>query len=449
MNPAWLKYIPESLRKKIENRRNLQKAIANTAWLFFDKLLRIGVGLFVGVWVARYLGPEKFGLLNYAIAFVGLFGTIASFGLKGIVVRDIVREPKCTSATLGTAFLLQMVGGLVAVCLVTAIITWLRSDDELIKIMVVVLGFSLVFKSSDIFKYWFESQVQSRYVVWVENLVLLLVAGIKVLMIINQAPLIAFVWIVLLESILVAFGLLVMYLKRTGGIEKWVIQTRRAKSLLKDSWPLIFSGMVLMVQARIDQVMLGEMAGEIEVGYYSAALRIIEVAAFIPIILKSSLFPSITKARTISKELYKNRLLDFYRLNFVTAIMLGVPIFIFSEQIITILFGDAYQPAGILLALMSTRLFFAHMGVARNVYLLLENMLRYSLVTMVIGTVTNVTLNYYLIREYASLGAVIATIISFFVTIFLIDMFYRNTKGNTNLMLNSFFTVHKLYKLGK
>jgi O-antigen/teichoic acid export membrane protein len=315
--------------------------------------------------------------------------------------------------------------------------------------MIAILSFSLIFKSSDVFKYWFESQIQSRYVVWVENFVFLIVSAIKVVMILSHAPLIAFVWIMLVESILVAIGLIGIYLKREGGVGKWTIQIQRAKTLLKDSWPLIFSGFVLMVQARIDQIMLGEMVGDTEVGYYSASLRIVETVAFIPIILRSSLFPTITKAKTISENLYQNRLLDFYRLNFITAIFIGIPIFIFSEQIVTILFGDAYQPAGILLALMSTRLFFAHMGVARGVYLLLENMLRYSLVTMILGTITNITLNYYLIREYASLGAVIATIVSFFVTIFLIDIFYRNTKSNSYLMLRSLFSIHKLYKLGK
>ena len=45
----------------------------NTSWLMLEKILRMGIGLVVGVWVARHLGPEKFGLLNYAQSFVFLF----------------------------------------------------------------------------------------------------------------------------------------------------------------------------------------------------------------------------------------------------------------------------------------------------------------------------------------------------------------------------------------
>ncbi len=69
-----------------------------------------GVGLLVGVWIGRYLGSEQFGLMNYAMAVVALFGAVASLGLNGIVVRDLVQQPDGVNTTLGTAFLLQFIG---------------------------------------------------------------------------------------------------------------------------------------------------------------------------------------------------------------------------------------------------------------------------------------------------------------------------------------------------
>ena len=68
-----------------------------------DKFLRMGFGLLIGVWVARYLGPEKFGLLNYAIAFVSLFNVFATLGLNNIVVRELVRKPSEKGEILGTS----------------------------------------------------------------------------------------------------------------------------------------------------------------------------------------------------------------------------------------------------------------------------------------------------------------------------------------------------------
>ncbi len=89
-----------------------------------------------------------------------------------------------------------------------------------------------------------------------------------------------------------------------------------------------------------------------------------------------------------------------------------------------LLFGIEYQSAGILLALMSSRLFFTNMGVARGTFILTENLMKFSLMTTILGTIANIGLNYLWIREYGAVGAIIATIISFGVTIFLIDILY-------------------------
>jgi hypothetical protein len=109
IRPYWFKLLPGLLRARIEHRPNLAKVVSNTGWLFSDRILRMGVGLLVGVWVARYLGPEQFGLLSFAMALVALVGTIATLGLRGIVVRDIVRDPSHTQETLGTSFILQLI----------------------------------------------------------------------------------------------------------------------------------------------------------------------------------------------------------------------------------------------------------------------------------------------------------------------------------------------------
>jgi O-antigen/teichoic acid export membrane protein len=88
------------------------KYFKNTSWLFFEKILRMIVGLFVGIWVARYLGPEQFGLFSYAQSFVGLFIAIATLGLDGIVVRELVKDESRRDELIGTAFYLKLIGAI-------------------------------------------------------------------------------------------------------------------------------------------------------------------------------------------------------------------------------------------------------------------------------------------------------------------------------------------------
>lgn len=446
LTTSILKYLPRFIRCKVEHRKELLKILDNISWLFFDKFLSLGVGLLVGVWVARYLGPEQFGLLNFVTAFVGLFGAFATLGLQGIMVRDIVRNPQEANVILGTGFLLRLLGGLVTFCLVVGVINLMRPEDSLTKTIVAIFGLIQILHASEVIKYWFESQVQSKFVVWVTNGVFVIIAGVKVAMILLNAPLMAFVWAAFIESCLVAVGLFLIYSKQTRTLSAWCFDIKRAKSLLLESWPLIFSGLALMIQARIDQVMLGQMVSDIEVGYYGTALRITEAAAFSSTILSQSFLPKIIEAKNKSEKFYHERLKNYYRLHFLFAISTGVPIFLFSQEIINVLFGSEYTPSGILLMLMSTRLFFAHMGAARSAFMLNESMLKFSMFTMVCGTLANIVFNFLLIPLYQGVGATIATILSFIVTIFFVDIFNKKARYNIKLMLKSIITPQRIFR---
>lgn len=82
----------KKLRHKIsllQNNKGFLKYFENTSWLFVERIIRMFIGIFVGIWVARYLGPKEFGLLSYAQSFVGLFTIFATLGLDSIVVRGV------------------------------------------------------------------------------------------------------------------------------------------------------------------------------------------------------------------------------------------------------------------------------------------------------------------------------------------------------------------------
>lgn len=436
MNSLWLKYLPVGLRTKIEHRPNLQKALTNIGWLFGDRMLRMGVGLLIVIWLARYLGSEQFGQLNYAIAFVSLFGAVAALGLNGIVVRDILREPESVYTTLGTAFVLQLIGGLIAVALIVGTITILRPEDQLIKIMVAILGLSLVFKSSEVIKYWFESQVQSRYTVWVENSVFLLITTAKAVLILSEAPLIAFVWIVLVEAILVTVGLFGIYIKREGRIWAWSVQGQRAKTLLRDSWPLVLAGLAFMVYMRIDQIMIGQMLGDDAVGIYSAAVRLSEVWYFIATAILASVFPSIINAKNQSDALYRTRLQKLYDVLVLLALCVAIPVTFLSDQFISFLFGADYVLAGPILAVHVWSGVFIFLGYASNKRLVVEGLQKAVLFRTLLGAFTNIVANWLLIPLYGIVGAALASLLSYFVALFSV-CFSTATRSDVLLILKS------------
>lgn len=404
----------------------------------------MGVGLFVGVWLARYLGPEQFGLFNYALAFVALFGAVASLGLNSIVVRDLVQKPEDAGVTLGTAFVLQLLGAIVAVVLIVGCIAWLRPEDELTKLMIAILGFSLVFKSSEVVKYWFEAQVQSRYVVWIESAAVLLLAIAKVAMILAGAPLIAFVWTVLLEAALVAFGLFGIYLKIENRRRGWSIKVQHAKKLLNDAWPLMLSGIAVMVYMRIDQLMLGEMVGNDAVGIYSAALRISEVWYMIPLIITTSLFPSIINIKKENPALYRLRLQKLLDLMTVLSITIAVIITLLADWLVSLLYGGAYEGAATVLKIHVWTCVFVFMGVAGGRWYLAENLQNFILPRTLVGGGVNILLNLVFIPKYGPAGAAVTTLFSQFLSGYMLDLLSPRTRFVFYLKSKSFVNVFLL-----
>lgn len=444
MEKDWTAYLPPVLRRRLEGRQTLRRVIGNTGWLLADNVLRMGVGLVVSAWVARYLGPEQFGLYSYAVAFVALFASVATLGLDNIVVRDLVRDPSCRDETLGSAFLLKLAGGAATLLLTVAGISLMRPDDPLTRWLVGITAAGTLFQAFDAAGFWFQAQIRSKFAVCAKNAAFLMVAAVKVVLILQKAPLIAFAWAGLAEVCIGAAGMVIAY--RLGGcrISAWRGSGRRAAGLLRDSWPLILSGIAIFVQARIDQVMLGEMVGNGEVGQYSAAMRLIEVFAFIPTVIQSSVAPTVTQAKLAGEAQYYERLCNVYRLMTLLFVATAVPVFLFAGQMVTLVYGDQYRAAGVLLSLFAIRLFFANIGVAKSLFITNENLFRYALATAVAGSVANVALNWLLIPRYASVGAIWAMIISFFITTFLIDVFYADVRKNLAVMVEGVLTPWKL-----
>jgi O-antigen/teichoic acid export membrane protein len=444
---VFIRMLPAFIRRRIEQRPGLVKILDNIGWLFFDKILRMGVGLLVGVWVARYLGPEQFGLINFALAFTGLFSAVAALGLQSIVVRDLVRDPETAQLTLGTSAILHIVAGLLSYLLIIVTIAYLRPDDSLARSIVAILGAILLLKASDIAVYWFESQVQSKYVVWVQNSIFLLFAIVKVALILNKASLTAFVWLMLAEAIIVALILLIVFCRLGQPLTTLKTNSKYAKSLLIDSWPLLLSSIAIMIYMKIDQIMLGEMIGDEAVGIYSAATRISEIWYFIPMVIVASVFPSIVKAKKRSESEYYAKLQKLYDLMVWISVSIALPMTFMSTPIVTMLFGDAYAESGPVLSVHIWAAIFVFLGVASGKWFLIENLQIISFQRTALGAIANIILNLLFIPEYGALGAAWATLISYAVAAFLSDGLYSKTRVVFYMKIKSFNPFNVISKI--
>ena len=428
-----------------------RKYLANTSWLFVDRVIRLVFTMGVGILVTRHLGTELFGQLNYSAALVGIFFILTYLGLNEIVVRDLVRHPERRDELLGTSIALKSMGSALVVVIVMAFVL-IKGMNPLTISLVLVIALAELLKPVMAFEYFYMARVEGRKVAMVNIVQTLAAAGFKVALVLMDAPLIWFAGAYAVEHLV--YGLALIYVYRRDGFQLRLLRysKRMAGYLLGQAWPLIIYGIALNIQLKIDQVMIfdilsdidGEEGANAEVGQYSVAVKMIEAVSFLPVIIQMSLAPAIARAKVEDHALYEQRLLNQYRLMFLLYLTTSVPLYFIAEPFIVLLYGEDFRLAGQILAIFALRLVFSFIGVAKNSYITNEGLFKYTLFTAIIGAAVNIGCNAWLIPTMRSNGAVWATLLSFTVSVFLIDLLYKRTRPNFRLMTLGMLTFWRI-----
>ncbi len=431
--------------KQLKNHPGFIKYFTNTSWVFGEKILRITVGLLISIWLARYLGPEQFGSLSYAISFSGLFTVISSFGLNGIIVRELVKKNRNTNVILGTAFVLKLLGAFLALSML-CFATDFTTNDKQTNILILIIASATIFQSFNVIDFYFQSKVLSKYIVFANTIGLLISSIVKVTLILNGGQLLHFGFVILFDSFILALGFIYFYNHKKLSIKQWFFKFSMAKSLLKDSWPLIFSGIVVSINMKIDQVIIKQILGSEAVGQYAAAVRLSEAWYFIPMVICASLFPAIINSKKHSDILYYSRLQKLYDLMVWMAIIIAVPMTFMSEWVVDLLYGEQYNKAGHVLMIHIWAGIFVFLGQAFNRHLTAVNQTRKAFYRSSLGAVSNVILNYYLIPIYGINGAAFSTLACVFISNYLYDFLDRDLKKQRIMKTKSFFPIHLLMR---
>jgi O-antigen/teichoic acid export membrane protein len=433
----WTRYLPDPLRSRLEGRPNLWRLITNTLWLFADRILRLGVGLLVSIWITRYLGPERFGTLNYAFAFVALLYPIAYAGLDNIVVRDLVHEPESTNSILGSTFLLRLLFGAVAYVAAILSAAVIRSGDPLILALVAVSTTYFLFQAFDAIELWFQSQVRSKYIVLARNTSFLVVSAMRLWLVFSGAPLIAFAVAAALEYAFCAVGFLIVYRLNSQRLGAWSPTRVRAAALLSTSWPVMLAAFALAVSMRIDQIVLYEMLGEAELGIYAAAVRLTEVWFMIPPVIIQSVAPALARAKKADDQLYQRRAQRLLNLMVGLAYLIALPTTFLAGPVIRFLYGSDFAAAGPVLAVHIWGVLFMNIAAVHNLWIIHEGLTRYAIMSTSIGALTSIGINLLLIPQLGPLGAAVAAVISFATMYFVVCLCYRPTRPLGKMMLKA------------
>ena len=388
----------------------------------------MGVLLFVGIYVARYLGPERFGLLSYANSYVGIFTAIAILGLDGIVVRELVKSPDQRDTFLGTSFLLKVVGTLLMWVLILATL-FFSNNDPLTSALIAIIAFGVIFQTFNVIDYNFQAEVKLKYVVHSQIVQLIVSSITKLVLILKGLPLVWFAAVYSLDAIILAVGLAYAYSRNSGSIKKWKWNAKVALALLLDSWPLMFAYMSYLIYAKIDRIMIKEMLNEHNVGIYSAAYILYEAPLFISLMIAKSVYP-------ILVQYYQDNKIKFFQLystlsSYMTLLsyLIVLFIFIFHEILIQITFGESFEESSKILMLLSFGMIPIFNAFLRSSYITISGNQKIILYTTLFSAMLNIVLNLLLIKAYGVIGAVYATVFTQTLSLIVLNFAFTNTRS--------------------
>ena len=389
-----------------------KEAIArNLFWAVLGKIVALLSGLLVGVFVARYLGPEQYGLMNYVISYVFLFQTFSIFGLDTIEVREEARGRVPRQTIIGTAFGLKLFFGFIAV-IISITTSWIMERDSYTTLLVALYSISIVFNSLSVIRNYFTAIVQNEYIVKAEISRTLLGIILKTILLVTHAPL---VWIVLAymaDYILLGSGYLMAYHTKIESPREWRFDYKYARFLIHESYPLLLTSAAVIVYQRIDQVMIGQMIDKSAVGFFSVAAKFTEVLVFIPMIFAQTITPILVKFHEHDITIYQAKAQQFMNFSFWLSMLASATVSVLAYWLIRYTFGPAYLPAVAVLQVMAFKAASVALSNTAGAMLVTEGLQRYAILRDALGCVVCIGLNYLLLPRYGILAAAWITIIS-------------------------------------
>jgi len=408
------KFVPERWRW-ILSHDGFKRYFTNTGWMFLGQIFSLALAFFIGAWLARYLGPQNYGTLNYALAFAGLFGFLSSLGVDAVLSRELVKFPERSRKLLGTAFRLKLIGGLIAFSATLIAVYFLKSDPS-VKLLIIIFSLSFILQALNVISNFFQASVRAVNNVKVQMAANLISSLLKIAVILSGLGLVWVVIVYTLDFVWQGVGFMLVYRRAGEKISTWEFDRGLARELWHNSWPLMLSGAAVFIYVKIDQVLIEWLLGATAVGIYSAAVKISEAWYFIPGIICASLFPAIVNAKKSDAGLYRRRLDNLYILLISLALIISLVMTVFSRPIISWLFGPAYLPTIPILRLYAWSSVGLFWSWAISQYLVAENALKMIFFVNFISMVANIGLNLLFIPSYGLLGAAYATLVSYFVT---------------------------------
>ena len=389
----------------------VRRLAKNAAVLLTAQVISYLLAFFYTIYAARYLGPANYGIINFAVAFNGIFSILADFGLQQITVRDVSRNKELALKYITNVSLLKVIMIIITYGLIAFTINHLGYPLETI-VVVYIIGLSVAFSAMSQFFYGIFQAFEKMELQGIGQIVnaLIMLSGV-IIAVKYQWSLVQFATLYAISSFCVLIYSLatirwgLKYNEAQRKIYRPRLDWEMWKDILKNAWPIGIVSGTITLYFRIDVLMLRAMKGDVAVGLYTVAHGLMELTLIIPAMLMVSVFPLMCQYYT-SAQKSLNRAYE-KSIKYLIAIALPVALLVtmLSDNIIVIIYGDQFYGASNALRVLIWAAVFIYIGAVTGNMFIATNRQRTYLILAIIALVTNVVLNLVLIPSLSYIGA--------------------------------------------
>ncbi len=383
----------------------------------------------------RYLGPEEFGRLYFAITINAIAGLIMDLGLTMLLVKSIARDRNQLSTMLVNGGVLRSLAWTLSLVGTMAFVVLSDYPAKTVNIVFVLALANWFYGMYDIIHRVFNGleRLEYRSICLVIEKVFLAIVGVTVLLM-GMGPLA--VAVVMLLSMVLNFAVSSYYLKKLANVD-FTIEPKQWVPILKQGFPFMVSTTFAFIYYRIDVMMLSSMTNDAVVGWYGAPYRLFDTLMFFPLILTTAVFPVLARLWQTSRENMVDTSRKLLDLTVIVAVPLAVGMSALAQPIISLLFGlQEYWNSIVLLQILSLSLLLVYVDFVFNTVLVSYDKQKQLSLVAISATFLNIGMNFIAIPYFQNVhgnGAIGAALTTAATETFVMGMsIYLLPKGTFN-----------------
>lgn len=402
-----------------------------------DYIFSLTASLIVGIAVARYLGPEMYGIIAFATAVYTLLVIIVSLGIDDIIMKDMLQHEERQGSIQGSALFVKSAAAFLVYGIIFIYFLINYSGEKLYSVLIITGA--VLFQPLSVFSCIFLINAQAKYTSIARMISYTLSSLLKIILIIFKAPVTYFAFAVFIDYAVLYLTVILMYKYKKYTVSGWHIDISYIKYILKSAVPLFAAVLFYTFYQKVTVIIISSMYSDYASGIYSAAARLTEIWYLVPAVLMTAFYPAVVKAKQISEEEYNKRIKTLFYVTTIPFILMAFFAALLSPFIIKILYGEKYIQSSIVLTLTIWSVPFISFYVISSKCFILENKVKHLLLRSALSFILIIFLSCILGSFYYLKGFSIAVVVSSFISFFLIDLFFKDTRELFFIKLSSIF----------